>query len=321
MNWISKNVEKVVVFAAAAILLVVAIMIGLSAMNFEERPEFTEVQAPLNGTAPKSDKIDPLNIEALNNANKAMMEPATWENRTVPLFKSQSYIVKKAGGVEELQKTDIGEFHLPVTNAYINKYGLPIDDERLKYRDYDQDGFTVLEEFLANSNPVDDTSYPALWAKLRLRDYEEIPFRIQFTSRSGPTVFVETLDVENSPTQFLTEGEDVEGTNYRVKEIIEKSAPHPELDYEQDVSVVVFEEKTSGKTIRAKRGEIADDPDSFIVLVSLLDQKEWKLKLGETFAMPQEPETDYKVIDMSKAEAVIENVDTQEKKAIKPENS
>jgi len=320
MNWISKNVEKVIVFAAAAILLVVAIMIGLAAMNFNAKTEFTEVKAPLEGTAPKSDKIDPLDVEALDNANTAMMQPANWENREVPLFKAQSYIAKKVGDVEELQKADIGEFHLPVTNAYINKYDLPIDDEQLKYRDYDKDGFTVLEEFLANTNPVDETSYPDLWAKLRLREYNEVPFRIQFTSRSGPTVFIETLDVANSPTQFLTEGEDVEGTNYRIKEIIEKTAPHPELDYPQDVSVVVFEEKNTGKTIRAKRGEIADDPDSSVVLFSLLDQSEWKLKLGEIFSMPQEPEVDYKVIDMSEAQAVIENVATEEKKAIKPKD-
>ncbi len=313
MQWISKNVDKVIAFAAALVLLGISISIALAAIGFQERAEFVEVEPALTGEAPKSRDIAPMDLAAIQRAEAALKEPATWALRDIPLFKAQSYIVKREEGREELVKVDItGDIHDPITNEYILKYNLAIDDGRLKSRDFDQDGFTVLEEFLAGTNPVDPESHPPFWLKIRMKQYNEIPFRIQFTSRSGETIFVETLDVANSPTQFLRVEDDVQGTNYRVKELMVKTEPHPDLGFDVDVSEVVFEEKATGRTITARVGEIANDPDSFVVLYSLLDDKEFELKRGDTFALPQQPDLSYKVIDMSETKTVIENVNSQE---------
>lgn len=324
MNWISKNVDKVVAFAAAAILLIVSVLMALSALNFGERKEFQEVKAPLDGTAPQNNQIEPMNVAALERAAAALETPALWKGHQVeiPAFKSQSYIVKVTDGVEELVKIDPKEtLHDPIKTQWILDNDLPIEDFRLKYRDFDQDGFTVLEEYLGDSDPRDPESHPPYWLKLRLKDYTEIPFRIHITSRSGETIFVETLDVPNSVTQFLRVGDKVEGTDYLIKELEVKEAPHPELNYPVDVSIVTLENTKTGKQLKAKVQEVANDPDSFVVLISVVDQKEFKLQLDEVFSMPQAPDVQYKVIDMSESKAVIEDTSNQKQLDVLPLDS
>jgi len=324
MNWISKNVDKVIAFAAAAILLVVAGLMALSAMNYGERKEFQEVKAPLDGTAPQNNQIEPMNVAALERASAALEQPAVWSGHEgeIPVFKSQSYIVKVTDGVEELVKIDPTEtLHDPIKTQWILDNDLPIEDFRLKFRDFDQDGFTVLEEYMGDSDPRDPESHPPYWLKLRLKDYTEIPFRIQVSSRSGETIFIETLDVPNSVTQFLRVGDTIEGTDYMIKDLEVKEAPHPELNYPVDVSVVTFENTKTGKQLKTKVQGVADDPDSFVVLMSLVDQKEFKLQLDETFSMPQSPDVEYKVIDMSESKAVIEDTSTQKQLDVLPKDS
>jgi len=84
----------------------------------------------------------------------------------------------------------------------------------------------------------------------------------------------------------------------------------------RDASEVIFEEKTTGKLITARVETIANDPDSYIVLTSLLDDKTFKLKKDDEFALPQEEAVKYKVIDMSRNRTVIQNTVNGEKHEI-----
>jgi len=317
MKKIDQHIEKVVLFVAALVLLGSAVFVGMGASGFKERPEFLEIQPILGGSASRNDTVKPLDTEKLERANVAFAEPAQWAVSPLLLFKAANHILKREDGNEQLIKIseDIN-IHEPINNEWIMKYDLAIDDSNLKNRDFDGDGFTVLEEFLAKTNPTDATSRPPLWVKLRTKDYVEIPFRIKFSSRSGETVFIETLDIPNSVTQFLRMGDDIEGTNFRIKDLSVKEEKHPDLDFMRDASEVIFEEKTTGKLITARVETIANDPDSYIVLTSLLDDKTFKLKKDDEFALPQEEAVKYKVIDMSRNRTVIQNTVNGEKHEI-----
>ncbi len=314
MSWLKENYDRAALGILALLLLGAAIFFILQAMGFPERREFVEIIPIVDGSAPRKDKVEPLDQKLFEVASAQLSEPAIWQRHgNLNLFKSAPYILKQgADGTQELvlvdEKTDI---HPPIPNEWILGYNLPIDNNNLLSMDMDGDGFTVLEEYLSGTSPVDKESRPPVWTKIRMKQYQEIPFRLIFRSRMGETITLDTLDLQQ-PTIFIRQGDKVPGTAFVVKELNVREEQHPELNMMQDASTVVLENTESGQLMTLPIGKTVNNPDSFVVLQFLLDSSQYKLIKEQEFALNVEPDLKYKLIDMSPAKAVIQNTKTQE---------
>lgn len=320
MKWLKKHYDVALLVILAFLLLLSATVIIIQARDFPQRAAFTQIVPILAGTAPRSDKIAPIDTTQLENAMARLQNPATWQRHLNPnLFKAAIYMRKISPGVpEELILVDDDTiFHPPIPNKWILDRKLPLENRRLLDLDLDNDGFTVLEEFLAATEPLDPASSPPIWMKFRMKEFREIPFRFIFKARMGETVQVETLDLKQ-PSMFLRVGDKITGTDFIIRELNVAEQRHPELEMMIDSSKILIENPTTQESLVLPVGKVVNNPDSYVVLVNLVDSSQYKLQKDGDFTVKSTPNTKYKLIDMSPTKAVITNLETQEMHDIPP---
>jgi hypothetical protein len=117
-----------------------------------------------------------------------------------------------------------------ITPAWKLKYGFSLEDTNLKNEDADNDGFTNMEEYQAHTDPTDPKSRPSILVKLKMAQYNYVPFRIQFKAANklsdGTLTFqLNLLDVSQKKTRFVKNGDILEG--FKVGEYREKIVQKP----------------------------------------------------------------------------------------------
>ncbi len=118
--------------------------------------------------------------------------------------------------------TDPNPLHPPVPNKWFFDHKLDVLALDALTDDPDADGFTNLEEFQAGTDPTDKKSHPPYVSKLFFRRFEQRPFRLVFSARVGPSIQINTRDLDQ-PTLFLKVGDMVRGSPYKVVDFKELS--------------------------------------------------------------------------------------------------
>jgi len=328
MDYLKANFDRALLIGAGLLLALISVFSVLSRSALEI--EFP-LPPPIGALSPfeKSPEITRLAAEEAKLSNP---DASAW---TPPedggsLFVSRIYLQGKSGLVD-IRESDL-RLHEGIANEWLLKYGLDYTDKNLASRDPDNDGFTNLEEYKDDKVPVDASSRPGPWRKLRLISSKIDKLRTKFESLprgdlkvvqintinaddpralTGASKFYE-LDDFITLSETLPDGKRVE-TPTPLKFVGAKriTRTNPRTNAEEQVAQITLLNSADGMKIELQQGEVKDSPYS---LATLQDTRAGGqtlvLRLGEEF--PLDDGKRYKLIDVSVEAATIKNLSSGE---------
>lgn len=309
MDWLKKNYEKVILLGTALVAIAIAMVIILGSQDF------LAAFHQRNSTTAPNHTVESAPTEQIAASISSLQNPVSWIPGDGSLFVSRTYILKDNTLVDPLE-SEI-PLHPPIPNKWIMENNLDPSDVNLLNSDPDADGFTTLEEWESGSNPSDPASIPPYYIKLRLKEFVEVPFRLKFTTPDdGETFSINTID-QKGRTQFLKMGDVIHGTPYK---LISYKPEHitTEMGLDKDVSKLELENTENGEKVVLINDTVVNSPSSYATFSYLQDVSEFKVKKGDTFTLSPDKETKYKLIDISKSDAVIQDVQSGTKIKILP---
>lgn len=171
-EWLKENYEKALLVVAAIVAVALSGWLIFSGLKFGENFAHTSPRP--------SDEFPETGIESLEAASKALDESVQWQGED--LFVSAP--VLEVDG--ELKPVGDGAVHDPITDEWVKKFDLMMTDADLKDQDQDGDNFTNLEEFLAETSPVDPDDHPAFITKLCLSSMVDSDLQLVFQTQVDP---------------------------------------------------------------------------------------------------------------------------------------
>ncbi|MBU1693006.1 MAG: hypothetical protein KKC51_03480, partial [Verrucomicrobia bacterium] len=183
------------------------------------------------------------------------------------------------------------------------KYGLNPSDRSDAQGDLDGDGFSNLEEFLAESDPVDAKNFPDLAAKLRLKRVVTEPFflRFQAVNEISAGVFQYQLNLQTlERTYFAKIGEVVQG--FTVVEYLPNAEKGPTLVLQQ-----------GEKKIHLIKGQAVQQEEHTAQLIFLLDRTPMRARVGDSITLKGQ---EYKVVDIKRSSVLIRDVKTDKETVV-----
>jgi len=299
MDWIKAHYDRVTLIAAGIFLLISAIWIWWSAIQFGNR--LVAQQAP----PPKAASPPAVAVE-LDHAAQELEHPAQWKARgRSGLFVPERHFIGTNGLPATLQNTQV---HPPVPNEWFEQYALAIEDADALDQDPDGDGFTNLDEWQGRTNPTDKDSHPDYLTKLHLVSATEEPFRYMFSSWVGGTFAINAID-QSEPTQFLKIGDVIRGTDFKIVKFTEK---HDRNQYgtRTDVSELVLEHRESKEQVILVKEKVATSPQSVATFVySWGGRNEFEVRKDQEFSLKPVEAIKYKLVDVQPAKAVVVNTE------------
>ncbi len=315
MNWIKSRWDQFALLVCALLLLLFSLWLITKALGFGER------FVSLKREVVKSTEVEPVDTSALEAAEKRIAAAPAWDvaDTRGSLFVARKYIIRDKA-LLDITAEGSPPLYPPVPNDWFRKYDLPILETNVLEQDADGDKFSNREEFDGQTDPTNPESHPPFWRKLRLKEFVQTKFRVLLSAYTGDpldpsslTFQINTLDVKQ-PTQFLKLEDKIEGTKFVIKKFDYKSYMS-ENGVKTDISELTVENTESADTVILINEKIANSPDSFAVFSYLTNGSEFKVKLGKTFQLPP-LNTEYNVVDISSAQAVIQDTQTGEKHTI-----
>jgi hypothetical protein len=298
MNWLKEQYERILLVAAAIILLVCSILIWRNSAHF---PSVLAVKPP----APALTSASPAaRAQEITAAIKKLHEPPDWTFAGESgLFVPEKHFIAANGLPATLQTTEV---HLPVPNQWLEQFGLPIADADVLEQDPDQDGFNNLEEWQAHTNPTDPSSHPAYYTKLKLKSATQEPFRLVFSSWVDDTFGINAIDLKH-PTQFSKIGDTIKGTRFKIAKFQEKYQPN-KYGTSVDVSELTLEQLETHEQLTLVKERVATSPESVATFVYLwAGRQEFQVRKDQEFSLKPQEHIRYKLIDVGPAKAVIVN--------------
>lgn len=299
MNFLKTHYDGVILLASALAAIGIFAFIGLSSLEFSA--EFQE----RNSSAPRKNEVRDAEHQVLVDATERLSKPSAWGSHEGSLMVSRIYVLTNQGLIDPIEGDT--PLHPPVPNEWLLNFDLDYSQRDVLETDPDGDGFSVLEEWRAGTDPTDVDSVPPYWTKLRLEDFERIPFKVKFSGSpdGGKTFTINFVDDRRMPTQFVELGQTVviAGVPYKVAKFQEKQKGEEELF--RDVSELTLESVPDGEQIILINDQIMDSPTMFGVFVNALDGERIRVKRGEAFQMQQAPDISFVLKEVSDSQASI----------------
>jgi hypothetical protein len=300
IDWLKANYELAVLATAAVLLLISALAIWWSAIQFNNR-----LIAPLT-IAPKTASQPPVAVE-LDRAAEQLEKPLQWKGSArSSLFVPEKHFIGPDGMPATLRNTQV---HAPVPNEWFEKYSLAIEDADALEQDPDKDGFTNLDEWQGNTDPTNAQSHPDYITKLHLVSATEEPFAYIFASRTKDKFGINSID-ETEATQFLKVGDVIRGTDFKIVKFTEKKELN-KYGMKADMSELLLEHQGSHAQVMLVKGQVATSPQSVATFVYTWGgRKEFEVRKDQEFPLSTaEGNRTYKVIDVRPEKAVIVNTE------------
>ena len=303
MDWLKVNYDRVLVMAAALLLLLCAFFIWRNASGFGDT--FLSAQA-----APAPKKPSPPGLaKELETALQEMHSAPQWTfaGRS-GLFVPEKHFIAANGQPATLQNTQV---HPPVPNEWLEQFNLPIADADVLTQDADGDGFTNEDEWHGHTNPIDKNSHPDYLTKLKLKSSKQEPFRLKFSSRPGPDTFAinDTVDT-HQPTQFVKVGDIIPGTKFKVTKFTEKYEKN-QYGTDVDVSELQLEHQDTHDQLTLVVDRVAISPESVATFVydwpAGAERREFEVRKDQEFSLKPQEEIKYKLVDVQPTKATIVN--------------
>lgn len=328
MDHIKANYDRYLVIVAGLVLAAVSALMVMNAGQLFV--DFAPVTTRDSGEAFAEDA----SIARLRIDRAHMEEQQSWRAGDGSLFVSRVYLLRDGALVDILESGT--ELFPGIPNSWILENKLDYTAANLPEEDPDSDGFTNREEFEGTTNPQDVNSKPALWTKLRLVGSKIDKLRVKFMSLptgSLDEVSINTISAENptqlsGSTRFYRRDESIvlaergpdgkeldQPTPLKFERAEMRKQFNPTTNVEEEVPVAFLRNTADGKEIELQRGEVKDSPYS---LATLKDTRSggqiYELRSGETFKLGDSDS--YKLVDVQKEKAIIENLQTDEQHGV-----
>jgi hypothetical protein len=299
MTWLRTHYDRAAVFIAALFLLASSLLITRNAWHFGDN---LALQTP---PPPRPAALPPKAVET-QQAMEKLNQPAQWTfSSRSGLFVPEKHFIGANGQPATLQTTEV---HPPVPNEWLEQFALPIADVDVLTQDPDGDGFNNLEEWQDHTNPTDKSAHPPFIAKLKMKSFAQEPFKLVFASWVDDTFALNTSDLKE-PTQFLSIGDSIRGTKFKIVKFTEKYETN-KYGTRDDVSELRLENRETHEALNLVKERIMISPESVANFVyEWGGRKEFAVKKDQEFALKPEEQTRYKLIDVLPRRAII--IDTQ----------
>jgi hypothetical protein len=298
MNLLREYYDRVLLMVAATVLFISLIFISRDAVQLHSQIVITP-QPPLSKSLPPITKTHELEavIEKLNAPPKWMYDGPSG------LFVPERHFVGADGLPATLQTADV---HPPVPNQWLEQFRLPVTDADVLEQDPDHDGFDNVDEWIAQTNPIDPDSHPDYITKLKLKSATEEPFRLVFSSWVGDAYAINTLDLKQ-PTQFVRVGDSIKGTHFRVAKFVEKYEPN-QYGTTVDVSELNLEQEETHQQLTLVKEKVATSPESVATFVYTWGgRQEFQVRNHQEFSLKPHELIKYKLINVGPNKVVIVN--------------
>ena len=326
MEWIKKNTDQFALAVLGFVLLASSVFIILKALNF------TANFSALESTPPRNDKVPPVDLAVMTEAQQSAAKPATWNPKPPAgakaagsLFVADKHVLQDGKLVEVNEE---GMFFRPVPNGWLKKYGLSLLDPKVLTDDPDQDGFSNVDEYLGASraaesqnpegdpdstNPTDKEAHPPYISKLFLKQWVRERFRLLFNAYDGDpkdpksmTFQINTLDLRQ-PTEFLKLGQLVPNTKYKLEKFEYKVVENPATGAETDVSELTLRNTGSNEAVVLVKEKVTNSPDDYGIFSYRWPQPPQDIRINrlQEFALRPNVNEKYKLVDIKETEAVI----------------
>ena len=312
MDWLKKNYD------ISLLALVTIVLLASAGLVFVQSPVAPVTIGAATPASNSKETIPPPDFDAITKAQAIVASPKLWNEKSADgrergaLFVSRPYLLKDGKLIDPIEGQE--QLHAPITNAWLIKYSLNYAEINIKEQDPDNDGFTNLEEFEAQTDPTDPASAPPAIYKLKLVKYEAKPFRLLFQgdpSGDGVEFQINAKELKGSAkTQFKRIGESIENAPYKILKYEKKEVVNERTKVMDDVSELVVQNTETEADIILVRNKETNDPTSFGEFLNLLNNETIKLKKGEEFTVKPDVNTSLKLIDISNESAQIQDVNS-----------
>ncbi len=333
MDWIKKHYDQFALALLALVLLAFSVMLILRALSFADG--FSAATA----VAIPRDKVPPLVLDRVEEAQKALETPPQWaepdshqQGPNIPkkigsLFVSDRYVVGKDGKPVKPDKEAFYNDSLtgqPIPNLWFIDNHLPLLDPTVPLQDPDGDGFPNEDEWRQQpggpTDPNKKDSHPPYPSKLFVKLIERVPFRLLFNGYDGnpktdkPEKFefqINTIDLRQ-PSEFLKIGTNVTNTKFRLEKFEYKTQKNPNTGEDEDVSELTLINTETNEPVVLILNRVTDSPDYFVRFLYKWPNPplEFRVKkLGKFGLKPLSTTPDYKLIDSKDGKAQIQTPD------------
>ena len=308
MDWIKKHYDLSVLAIALFMLVASTGLVFWTAKSSDQ-----ELLEP--ASIPANDEIPDINVSSVSSAQQKASHPTKWiysgnDSSRASLLVSRAYLLKDGKLFDPIEGNE--NLHHPITNAWLIQHGLDYTAKDIKSRDSDGDGFSNLEEFLAGKSPVDRTSKPAAYNKLKLIAFKSLPFRIIFKgdpSGSAKEFQLNFLELQGAArTQYKKLNDVIEGAPYKIGRYEEKKSIDAR-GIPVDASELTLENIENGHTIILVKDKQTDDPRSEGTFLNQITAETFIQKKGETFLLKPD-QIEFKIIDINPDSAQIQDTKT-----------
>ena len=310
MDWIKTYYERVILLAGALFLFLSGVSIWGHAVSFNNT-----IRAQQNA-APRKQASPPGQARELMRAAERLKQPEQWAIRgRSGLFVPEKHFIGPDGVPVTLKTSEV---HPPVPNAWLETYGLPIADADVLTQDPDEDGFTNLEEWQGQTNPIEKSSHPVYLTDLKVKSVREEPFQLLFSAwvkaSEGITFQINTIDFAQ-PTQFLQLGDTVAGTRFKIAKFTPKYTKN-QYGTTMDVSELTLEHVDTKEALTLVKEKVAMSPESVVIFVyswpASQAPQEFQLRKDQEFSLKPDDHIKYKLVDAQPTKAVIVNTQDPE---------
>lgn len=308
MSWISENYEKAAV-GVAAVALVGLTFMGWQKLNSVEE-DFSAVPAGSGQNDPAVPAADQVSTAKSSFQLDREWPKGEYESRPVDLFTGVPLFVNKNNQTDPVDLPTSPPVHPPIPNQWWidNRIDPGFGDS--PQRDADEDGFSNLEEFTAQTDPNDPREFPSLITKLGYGGDEAVEWVLRpgFEAQGGFTFeYSDSLrrgarmgaaNVVMPGETFFEEGPIQD--RFKLLGSERRKQPNEAIGAEVDVTIVQVEDQKPNKKgvvyeipAMFRKGDAREysqyDRTAILTLAALgMEGKEFKVEERSAFALPPE---------------------------------
>jgi hypothetical protein len=317
MEALKKNYDRVILVVVAILAVAVSVLLAMKSFGFSERFKQT--------TPAKSDDLGETGIEITENAIEHYGKTVEWtspsmpgvEAKKLPLFKSVAVVLEPGpdgvgGELIDLRDPSSKILRPPISNIYLVDNNLEYLRSDVNLMDPDKDGFTNEQEFSwGQTDPNDPKSFPGFERQLYLHKKESIPYLMMFQGAAGETLTVRRSEPNRSTFYARLnvpfedkDREGYDGARFTATKYEKKEEKNDATQLVRDVSELTIHDTETEMDYTLVYRVPLDIPIEFAIFRFALpgfESWEKKVKVRESFSLPNDPKTSYKL------ESVTEN--------------